>query len=241
MMGTSLPPVLGRVVAKIKARQFVDFAELLADNAELLRRESEARLRFVSVVTPTASTGSIIAWVQAFASFAAVELQLRPERAVELKAYLRLLVRETMRCGTEGWRQYDTQFRQQAAADPNIVWSTLNSWIHSWTFLYGANPKRCMLCVNSDGDHVTSQCALRTAEDRWASWRATDSENAGSNGKTSTCRLYNYAEKGCHYQPCAYKHSCARCGKGHRARECKLGPAQGQAPTTLQVARSAVA
>ena len=41
MMSTSLPPVPGRIVAKIKARQFVAFAELLADNAELLRRESE--------------------------------------------------------------------------------------------------------------------------------------------------------------------------------------------------------
>ena len=126
MMGTSLPPVPGRVVAKIKARQFVDFAELLADNAELLRRESERDYGSPAWSRPQLrQVPTIIAWVQAFASFAAVELQLRPERAVELMAYLRLLVRETMRCGSEGWRQYDTQFRQQAAADPNIVWSTL--------------------------------------------------------------------------------------------------------------------
>ena len=232
----------GRVVAKINARHFVDFAELLADNAGLLRRESERDYGLSAWSRPQLrQVPTIIAWVQAFASFAAVERQLWPERAVELMADLRLFVRKTMRCGSEGWRQYNTQFRQQAAADSNIVWSTLNPGIHSLTFLYGANPKRCMLCVNSDGDYVTSQCALRTAEDRRASWRATNSENAGNNGKTSTCRLYNYAKRGCHYQPCAYKHSCARCGKGHRARKCKLGPAQGQAPTTPQVARSSVA
>ena len=146
------------------------------------------------MVTRTALTiPTIIAWVQAFASFAAVEL--RPERTAELMADLPLFVRETMRCGSEGWRLYDTEFRQQAAADPSLVLSTLNPEIHSSTFLYGANPKKCLHCVNSDADYLTSQCAKRTAKDRQASWRATDSKNAGSTGKTSTLPLVKLRRK----------------------------------------------
>ena len=165
-------------------------------------------------------------------------LRSGPERAAEKQNGLSTPSRA--RCGSEGWRQYGTQFRQQAAADPNIVWSSLNPELTARRFLNGANPKKCLHCINSDGDHLKSQCALRTAEYRRASWRATHSENAGSNGKTSTCRLYNYAAYGCHYQPCAYKHSCAL-RKRTRSARMKAGATQGQAPTAPPVACSAVA
>eukprot|EP00118_Oscarella_pearsei_P019946 m.214711 g.214711 ORF g.214711 m.214711 type:complete len:76 (+) comp39818_c0_seq9:484-711(+) len=48
----------------------------------------------------------------AFASFAAVVLHFEANRSWELMVYLRLLVREALRCGGDGWRHYDQQFRQ---------------------------------------------------------------------------------------------------------------------------------
>ena len=101
--GTS--PVPARLVKLIQSGQFVDFAELLPDNLELLRRlqasavtgANEAghrRLRQVS---------SLGTWVQCFAIYAAIVLRASPSRALDLMAYLQLVVHEAQcHSGTDG-------------------------------------------------------------------------------------------------------------------------------------------
>ena len=110
VQGLGIPPVPGRLVEKILDGQFVDMAELLPDNIELLRRErsssdSKARLRQIS---------SITAWAQCFATFVAIRAQAAPATVLALLAYMRLLIREAARHPGLGWLSYDSFFRQQA-------------------------------------------------------------------------------------------------------------------------------
>ena len=71
-LGLLLEVVPGRVVAKIAAREYVDLAELLPDNAELLRLEGK-RERWLApgsgLRAPLRRIASVLQWIQAFAAF----------------------------------------------------------------------------------------------------------------------------------------------------------------------------
>ena len=93
VVGEGTPPVPARLVRLIQLGQFVDFAELLPGNLELLRRlqasavigANEAdhrRLRQVS---------SLVTWVPCFVIYAAIVLWASSSRALDLMAYLRLV------------------------------------------------------------------------------------------------------------------------------------------------------
>ena len=96
MIGEGTPPVPAKLVKQIQSGQFVDFTELLPDNLELLRRlpassvsganeDGHCRLPQVS---------SLGTWVQCFAVYAAFVLRAAPDRALDLMAYLQLVVHE---------------------------------------------------------------------------------------------------------------------------------------------------
>ena len=129
VVGEGTPPIPARIVKAIQTGQFADFAELLSDNLGFLRRlqassimgASEAgqwRLRQVS---------SLGTWVQCFAVYAAIALQAHRSRALDLLAYLRLVVHEAQcHSGTE-WLLYDNRFRQLAAYSSSLSWGQLHA------------------------------------------------------------------------------------------------------------------
>ena len=76
-------------------------------------------------------------------------------------AYARLIIREALRHGGQGWLDYDRAFRQQVAADPSMRWNTLLPGLQAATILGrggGQGLAFCTLCRGSD--HTRSQCAL---------------------------------------------------------------------------------
>eukprot|EP00118_Oscarella_pearsei_P017030 m.167429 g.167429 ORF g.167429 m.167429 type:complete len:303 (+) comp38931_c0_seq2:1241-2149(+) len=236
-MGNSLPPVPGRVVAKVEAREFVDFAELLTDNAELIRRETDRDRPCLAAPSrpPMRQLSSLLSWVQAFAAFAAVELTVRPHRIIELMAYLKLVVREAVRCGGDGWRFYDQQFRMQAAANPALSWMKLQSGLHSATFLSFRRPNNrvCTLCM--EGDHCTDECSLYSLAGSGPKRPPLRSKRDGGaatsrSASSQVCRLFNYAASGCHFgSTCIYATSAV-------ARI--IGPATANPPLHLGVQKS---
>ena len=86
------PPVPPKLVQKIQAGEFVDLAELLPDNMEMVRRasiegqgQSQRQLRRVV---------NLLTWVQRFSTYAAILGEAQPHRSRDLLAYMRLIVRE---------------------------------------------------------------------------------------------------------------------------------------------------
>ena len=113
VVGEGTPPVPDRLVELIQSGQFVDFAEVLPDNLELLRRLQ------ASVVTGATKAGyrrlrqmlSLGTCVQCFAISTAIVLRASPSRGLDLMAYLRLVVHEAQCHSETGWLLYDTRFR----------------------------------------------------------------------------------------------------------------------------------
>ena len=94
IVGEGTVSIPARVVRQIQALDYVDFAELLPDNLEMLRRmqclqagqsEAPSRRRLRQIM-------GIPTWVQCFAVYAGVLLQRHPGRALDILGYLRLVV-----------------------------------------------------------------------------------------------------------------------------------------------------
>ncbi|XP_065829947.1 uncharacterized protein [Oscarella lobularis] len=209
--------VSGKMVAKIQAGQYVELAELLPDNLELLKREvgpffewmpqSRSQLR---------SIPSVLSWARCFSTYAIVRCAGDPSRAASLFSYMRLILQEAAKLGGEGWRTYDTRFRKLAAVRPAMDWATPHQGIYAQTFVaLGNNAPRCPLCL--DTDHVKAVCSLRDASTDRNVARAASPAGARTKPRP-ICRGYN--EGACQFPNCTYRHVCNVCWGAHRAKHC---------------------
>ena len=94
----------------------------------------------------------LLSWVQCFGIFVAVMASVHPGRVRQLLAYQTFIIREGCRLGGNGWRLYDTMFRQQAALDPTVDWSKINSTLYAVSFVaqQGSRVRSCSLCLEPD-------------------------------------------------------------------------------------------
>ena len=93
-VGEGTPLVLTRLVRLVQSGQFVDFPLLLPHNLELLRRRQASALTGANEASPRRlrEVSSLGTWVQCFAIYAAIVLRASSSRALDLMAYLRLVV-----------------------------------------------------------------------------------------------------------------------------------------------------
>ena len=214
----SLFPVPAKVVAKIKAKEFVDMAEILRDNIELERR-------LMNEVMPSTTRLSrrevpdLLSWVVCFSMFASVVSSLDPGKTKQLWAYLATVVREARRHGGKGWQTYDSMFRQLAAGASTGDWSVLNASLYATTFIAQANGRgrTCQHCMETD--HTSASCAL--APPAKPSKRESGMEDRRvKRGKVpGACWAWNDGK--CAHPYCRFKHVCSSCGAAeHREADC---------------------
>ncbi len=102
----------------------------------------------------------MLSWIACFGMYASVVAQKHPPRVREVWAYQTMVVREARRCGGKGWQVHMSMFRQQAANNPKVDWSVLNSSLYSTPFLAMQNQRgrACQHCMEID--HASRACAL---------------------------------------------------------------------------------
>ena len=235
-MGEGTTPIPARLVRLIQAQKYVDFAELLPDNLELLRRmqataEQANRRRLRQITTlPT--------WVQCFATYTGILLRKHAARAQEVMAYLRLVAHEAQCHSGTGWLLYDARFRQLAASNRSLSWSQLHAPLFAATILAmdQAPTARCFHCL--EADHTPCCCALEPNDAppqilREAGPASRTLSGGGSryrrdrpwDGPKPICRNYNFSSCA-GYPDCTFRHICLRCRSNHRMRECPEQNAQ---------------
>ena len=137
----------------------------------------------------------------------------------------------------EGWKVYDTLFRQMVAADKTTPWSKLNPTLYATTFLSMRDPHgqgaQCPICMESD--HREADCALASDHTKGSSSSYQGISTtprqpfpAKRSRTTRICWAFNFAS--CSGPPeCIYRHTCLRCRKGpHLISECPEPPPQGE-------------
>ena len=153
-------PIPEKLVKK-QALEFIDMGDLLPDNLELKRREETdpAKDNGLANRKRTREVTQQLTWVQCFTTYVAIVSASHPEKYKDLLAYIRLIVREAQRHGTDGWRQSDVMFRKYAASHPSVCWGQPLPSMYA-TFFLASSPAStpCEHCL--EGDHLSSQCAL---------------------------------------------------------------------------------
>ena len=237
-LGQAFPPVPPKLVKKIHALEFMDVADLLTDNLELLR-ETDGASPSANLTTSKRrphQVSNILSWVQCFTTYAAIVMEEHPQKARDLLAYLRLIVREAQTNENEGWREYDVAFRRYAAANPSLPWGQPLPSLYTTCVLAGRSLRRlrrtarCVWKCN----HTTAHCALAShlppvipgratrgaAASRFAPYPHPPPRESVDFSAKPICRKWNAGS--CRGFPtCTYRHACIRCEKrGHKAADC---------------------
>ena len=169
----SFPPIPAKLVGKVVRGDFVDMAELLRDNIEAERRcghgdEGSSRCGSSSSHRrpPRREVPDILSWCQCFGIYVSIVATKQPERVPKMLAYQAMLVREARRCGGGGWKPYDTTFRQQAAGNRAVDWSSINSSLYATTFLAQSTGKGTSCDHCTETDHTSDACAAAPVQER---------------------------------------------------------------------------
>ena len=131
LLSPALPPVPGKLVTKIQAGNFVHLKELLGDNIVLRQRIEESQLTpiapWLATNQPLPHMRNIttpLQWIYCMLTYVAVRC---PDEATRDRlAYARLVLHLAQKHGGQGWLDYDSTFRAQAASDPTLKWNAIN-------------------------------------------------------------------------------------------------------------------
>ena len=243
-IGEGLPVVPAKLVDRILRGDFLELSELLNDNIQLAKRNTHSDPEGVQQLILgrqqssgkqrrrefTPDSAGLLSWVQCFGIYATIVCQQNPSRMKDLMAYLITMINEARRFKYKGWIQYDDLFRQQAAKDPKMSWSSLSSTLYAVTFLsqHQGDSVTCHKCLGSD--HPTWSCALfeyqRDGRSVFRDWRGAERKRRRSRSMSpqnrsrhfTICFAWNNGR--CSRDPCRFRHICVKCEGDHKASKC---------------------
>ena len=135
-MGTGLPALPKKLVAKILANEYIDFAELPPARGKT-RPASQALEGQVIVVQAAdlLQTRKIIpdlaTWLQCFSLYVATIATKFPGRVPELMAYQMIIAKASQRYRWPSWIVYDQNFHQEAAGSSKQAWGRVDPSIYA--------------------------------------------------------------------------------------------------------------
>ena len=235
ILSSSSQPIPARLVRRITAGEFVEMRELLCDNVALHDQLESIHGSLQTMATPGAlrarmrEVPSLSSWVYCFAAY--IALRSTEPFVSDMLAYMRLVVRESLRHGGGGWQEYDRNFRRLAAIDPNLRWNSLLPDLQASTILgqCGGGGVFCSLCRGVD--HSSAQCALTYMQqplmgptNQDASNRPQDVRSRPQRQLARICSSWNRGN--CAYPgTCTFRHVCVTCRLPHRVKDCPDTPA----------------
>ena len=235
ILSSSSQPIPARLTRRIMAGEFVEMRELLCDNIALHDQLESIHGSLQTMATPGAlrarmrEVPSLSSWVYCFAAYIAVRTTDPLVR--DMLAYMRIIVRESLRHGGGGWQEYDRNFRRLAAIDTNLRWNSLLPDLQASTILgqRGGGGVFCSLCRGVD--HTSAQCALTYmqqpvigASNQDASSRPLEARGRSQRQLARICTSWNKGS--CAYPgSCTFRHVCVTCRLPHRVKDCPDTPA----------------
>ena len=199
------------VIDKIRRGDFIDLVTLLPAFGSSVIEPAAKRVRLsddgesLVVSQSTASKrkiDSMLAWTEAWSVYCAVILSQQSERAFDLVCYQLLICQAARKYKLSAVLEYDARFRQSAAIDRTMVWSSVNPDLYTQC-MTGQALALCTSCKRPG--HIAANCNFRA-------------RGQASSGSPELCRRYNSGI--CTLKKCRYTHSCSSCGGGHPASSC---------------------
>lgn len=240
-VGPGLPAVSKRLMEKIRANEYVDFAELPPAKGKS-RPISQALDGQVLVVQAAdlLQTRKVIpdfaTWSQCFALYAAILAPQQPTRIAEFMAYQSIIAKASKQYKWPAWVVYDQNFRQEAAGDLLQSWAKVDPSIYALCFTGQAASLEnwCTRCQCLD--HSTANCPAQPSRKR--SWAAATSSpvtqyRAGlgrQSQEQQICIKFNKFDGDCRFgRQCKFMHVCSACREPHPMSRCKKKSTQAPA------------
>ena len=222
-LGPGLPALPKKIVEKIKANLYVDFAELppAKGRSRPAPQTWEGQLIVVQAADLFQSRKVIpdlATWLQCFSLFVAALAPRDPNKLQELMAYQATIAKASAKYKWPSWVVYDQNFRMDVAGNPNISWAKVDPSLYAQCFTgQSATVENwCARCQSID--HSSAQCPERPNPnpDRYGPRKRPWS------GLTQVCQKYNRYNGDCRFgKECRFKHVCSACGDSHPVNRCK--------------------
>ena len=210
-----LPP---KLVKEILSGEFMELSKLLLKNFNSLQPLHDYPLTLTlenSVIrvnkAKAPSITNIEEWTSAFTAYMNVIISKHPSRAAELLEYLSLIRYASKYHRGLGWCVYAVKFRQKAAANKFIKWSTIDSQLWLKTFTVAPSLMKEELGFFQSGPSSVPS-TVRGNEYR-------------------TCHNFNKGFS-CARTPCPYAHKCNKpgCGGDHPGIRCPISSESDKQP-----------
>ena len=196
-----------KLVKEVLSGEFMELSKLLPKHFNTLNPSHDEPLTLTvenSVIkvnkAKATSITDIAEWTTAFTAYMGVIISKFPHRASELLEYMSLIRYAAKHHKGLGWCAYDVKFRQKAAANKSLKWSTIDSQLWLKTF-------------------TVAPSLLKEDIGLFESGPSTSSTSKGNENRT--CHNFNRGVP-CARTPCIYAHKCNRsgCGKDHPGIKC---------------------
>lgn len=241
-LGSGLPAITKKLLTKILANEYVDFAEL--PPAKGKGRPMPQSLEGQVIVVQAADLfqarkiiPDLATWLQCFSLYVATLATKFPERIAELMSYQTIIAKTSQKYRWPSWVVYDQNFRQEAAGNPNQSWAKVDPSIYAQCFTGQAlNAESwCARCQNLD--HTSANCPFRQRKRSWNT--AMGSGGSQAHNRTGldsqVCLKYNKFNGDCKFgKDCRFSHVCSSCKEPHPVNRCpknargNASPAPGQ-------------
>ena len=218
-----------KLTAKIESLQFIEMAELLPE-AWALDGQAAPTDGFGKPVR-RAVISDLMIWCECFTLMAAVLARKFPDRAPDLFAYMRRVMRAARNFEGAGWVLYDRIYRRQALATPGqqLNWAVEDTTLYNEVFVGHARIiPRCTHCLSEH--HTLANCPDATCPPYWqyhvapatapvAPMRSLPAGSPQPSGhRPEVCKKFN--EDRCFMRRCKYTHACLVCEQPHPAALC---------------------
>ena len=237
LVGSGLPSIPRKLLAKIRNWEFVELSELLPASSptEASTSSGVPAARFslfpgCEIVShKKKQIADIAGWTQAFAVYTAALVSEHPSATLEMLAYMVTIIKASQQYDGLYWRAYDTNYRLTAAASGNRQWSRLDTDL--FTRFFTGRARLVSPCSTCDSiAHSAADCPFGQLGKRpkGGDSRSGFSQDAGGqkrrkfgrNWPASVCADFN-AKGSCSFgSRCKYRHSCAECSGDHPVKFC---------------------
>ena len=148
-----IQPISGKLVQKIDAGEFIDFADLRQDQLpqeDLNLPPNHAGVVLVQSIESLRKKKRIVdfqSWAEAFMVFVAVRYREACPEVANLMAYGVILNQSAREHSIDRWLLYDRRFRELAGAKKTVKWNEMNFGLWNRYFTGQAKAKSCSRCL----------------------------------------------------------------------------------------------
>ena len=233
-VGPGLAPLPRRLVERIKANEYIDFAELppAKGKGRSIPQPGEGHFIVIQAADLVQSRKTIpdyATWSQCFALYVAARAEAQPRILRDLMGYQSLIARASKKYKWPSWVVYDQNFRQEVAGAPDQVWAKADPSLYAQCFT-GQEKNSENWCGRCQGlDHTSNECPYPPRKRPWSGASGGGPNNprggaAGSGRSDQPCLKYNRYQGDCRFgRDCRFQHVCSNCQGAHPVSRCKAG------------------